>query len=179
MRMRILNAITIFLLVLLGASRPAQAQADERESLSGLKLVIVHLESKVNAESIPACFSAEGLKTTAELRLREAGLTLTELKTPAQVPSTTPQAGILVLRLWVLGPTSGMYVWSVEYLLLQGAALIRNPELHVLGGTWKYYVLGASAARDLSMTVRQAVLDGADAFANEYLAANPQSSHKQ
>ena len=172
--MRHMRTAVLAYVLLAVATPPLFADDDQRASLAGLQKVLFHVDAQLNVDYAPAGLTAESLQTLAELTLRESSVSLERLgKSPPPTDNVIPQVAVLVLRVRLTNSLPKSYAFTVEYVALQSATLKRKPDISLLAGTWDYSSLGTCAEAQLLETIRQAVVSGAEAFANDYLAANP------
>jgi len=144
--------------------------AGTSDVLIGLNGVSVMVED-LNKDATEAGLSTEDIKTQVELRLRTLGirvLTEQELKQSLSLP-------ILCVNVTALKHSgSDLYAISISVQLLERLFEVRQPGAVVVGAIpWQKEFTAISGGGVLSEKAKDSVLNLVDAFANDYLAANP------
>lgn len=154
-------------------SESAQGLSDEQKSLrglSGVNLIVEEIKPALEKYGL----SRDRIRTETELRLRRAGITVF----PRISVSQGGDFYYLYVNVQVMDAGDGSYVFNVEVEFIQEGLLSRfasnkYPTLpQQMVSTWSNSTLGIAGREKLS-SIKDAVTDLVDQFANDYLAANP------
>ena len=148
------------LLCAVGATAQETEISPIRLSLTGLEAVSVTVENISDSEARRAGLTPERVKTDVELRLRQLG-----------VPVRDDASEYLYVNVNLIDTNEGLWAYSISVDLRQYAYLYRDLDIGAYGTTWSRGSIGTVGARKLA-TIRDAVKDYVDAFANDYLAGN-------
>lgn len=133
----------------------------DRATLKGVSAFSVLVEG-LNLDLERYGVTKKQLQTTVELRLRKAGL-------PVSDGVTSPYLYIKVNSMIHGGGTASI---SINVSFVQAVRLDRDPTLSTLATTWDAGGMASSGVRRLS-EVMDHVGDLVDQFANDFLAVNP------
>lgn len=152
---RILSAaiFAILLLCTTAANQSFALSENYRATLKGLKQVYVYT-SKTTGQGTS---EDSQFKTRAELRLRQAGLKISD-DSNWEKAAGKPQLSIII------GPM------RLEVILFQDVFLARNPKIKHYAGTWQMVVTSSQAFNDAEINEHLARF--LDEFVNDYLSAN-------
>jgi hypothetical protein len=160
-----LRLVLLCVCTLLVSPNVARGQSDGREAtLRGIRGVSV----AVDLDERDPANDASRLQTLIELRLRQAGLSVGELKTPSV------NAGIWVVVAAIKSPNNlPLYALHVRLQVIQAALLVRE-QIPSGAVTWEAIesigVVGSGRIRE---ETERAVQDQVDQFLNAYFAVNP------
>lgn len=136
---------------------------DSRRTLVGLKGVEVFV-GKIAAEAEQYGLTKSTIQTDVELKLREAAITVLDLK---------PGQPWLNVNINLLTNSTGPWPYELSVELRQSAVLPReHPILFPDAVTWSAGVFGNVGKAKVN-TLRDDIKDLVDKFINAYLAANP------
>jgi hypothetical protein len=155
-------------MVLLLAGSAATAGDDEfsRRSLKGLAGVYVMVEP-LGSEVEQGGLTKTSIQTDAELKLRQAGITVLTQAESHKTP------GSPALYIHVNGFGGPLYAFSMIAELYQDVRLDRDPSTWIPGATtWSIDSVGI-ARRDNFRIIRDEIKDMVDQFINAYLSVNP------
>ncbi len=150
-------------------SRAQRRDEDKsREVLKGLEAI------SVVVNDLPPTVERAGLTkrqlhTEAELRLRRAGIRVIRMEEDLALR----RSAVLVVTAGVQEAEEGRYIYHIELLVLQPAALVRDPAINTLATTWASPAWMGLVSRTELNVVRERVGDLADQFSNAFLAVNP------
>jgi hypothetical protein len=134
---------------------------EERATLKGIKavkVVVRDLHRDAEADGL----TARQLQTDVELRLRQAGITV----------SASAKA-YLNATINTSGRESGRYFYVIEVSLTQPIALVRDRKSIIVAATWRVGNFGDVAAQDVARFVRETVAGQVDLFIRAYREQNP------
>ena len=154
---------TLMTLLLLGLPVPAGPgdQPNDRATLKGLKTIKVVVEH-LTPEAEGGGLTKDQLQTDVEVRLRNAGITVT----------SSIEEAYLYLNVFTVKASSGLYAYHIRLEFNQEVILERNRNVSLLAPTWSLDLGGIVGAQKLH-EVRDDVVDMADKFINAYLEQNP------
>jgi hypothetical protein len=165
MKRRWIGVTAALAFVLLISQSGAENVDLERETLTGIPSVNVDV-GRISENMARAGLSADVLRSDAELRLRAVGIRVDSLPVPGQTARLyVTVAGVPVSAGGPLG-----YAAYVELQFLQEVNLTRDRSRRVYVATWS---AGAIVTGTTADSVRKAVRDLSDLFANAYLSVNP------
>ncbi len=140
--------------------------ADEYESLKGLKKVVVII---VVEDEIWSGIREESLRTTAELKLRLAGIEV--------VDANKKSDGWLFVNLTLKESIESDELQPVTFFfqlrLYQNVTLKRDSTISALAPTWGRSILKRSSRTKTIPAIERILKTFLDRFLNEYLKANP------
>src|SRR3989442_2679525 len=166
--MRRVDCVTVLILACLTPALATAADEIGRESLKGLRAVHVVIE-RMSPEAERDGLPRDTIQTDVELKLRQAGITVSS----KSEPPAFAYIYVNVNTLKAAPPTSGLYAYCVHVELVQGVTLARNAKVLTYAPTWRALgSVGTVVAVKLSR-VREVVRDAVDEFINDYLAVNP------
>lgn len=151
-----------------------QSKAEENElsvtakPLKDLGSIAVLVED-LGPDGVKAGISKEKLKASVELRLRQNGLAVREVK------QTTLESPWLYINTNILYVENGdFFIYKISIALNQTVRLLRNDTM-VRADTWEKGYLGISPPDNISEKVEKNVDTLLTFFLNDYLAANPKA----
>jgi len=164
-----------FLISSLSGQTAADSVIQRRDaSLKGVTgiVVIVVTNSNLSSETIGPRLDKEKLRTSAELRLRKAGIKVIPNNSPYG-----PDDGFLLMKLDLFAPAHAPLVtYRVDLGFYQKAILLRKAQTGgadwVPVATWSNDSLGTVGTDNVG-DVRSQFDDLIDEFANKYLEQNP------
>ncbi len=153
-------------LLLLVIALPASGSdlRGERETLEGLKSVVVRVE-EFSEKARRAGFSETSLQTDVELKLRMAGINVSSKE---NVGETTGVLHVVVNAAFHDTPGKP-HCFSTSIELMQWVELMREPSIFNLTPTWWVGGLGLGTVP----AVREKLKDFVDQFINAWLSVNP------
>ena len=161
--------------VALAQSNDDQLQQLEARPLKGI--TTIYCMVNVGKDATNAGISADDLKTKIELRLREAGITVTDkIMETATVNGAQVQIATPALMLDVDTITnSDAIIFDITLHLVESVQLERDPTIKTDCDTWSTGQFGGSSPDHLPPISRDVDKD-MDQFLNDYLSVNPKPS---
>jgi hypothetical protein len=164
MKRRWIGVTVALAFVLLISQSGAEGLDLGRETLAGIPYVNVDV-GRISENMARAGVSADVLRSDAELRLRAVGIRVGILPGPP----TTLYVGVTGMPVTTAGGPLG-YAAYVELQFFQEVNLTRDRSRLVYVATWSAGEIVTGTTAD---SVRKAVRDLSDVFANAYLSVNP------
>jgi hypothetical protein len=140
---------------------PVNAADDKtsRDSLRNLSAVLVVVES-VDADTVRDGLTTEQIQTDVELRLRKAGVVVSDSASPMLYVAVNP-----------VYSSSGIYAYSSTLQLEQPVTILSNNTL-TMATTWSILATGLVGRNKMPAAIRSLVGDQVDTFLNAYLSAH-------
>jgi hypothetical protein len=142
---------------------------NSRPSLKGLRklAVVVQIGEPVSDDFEKAGLTGERIRTSIELKLREAKIDVIYKENMA---SDTP-----ILHVEVNGSIKDGKIFSflLEVELWQKSILKRDPKIEVVAATWSIGAFGSGLASHIAKDMMGLINDMMDAFVKAYFSANP------
>ena len=136
-------------------------------ALKTVSVLVEHLAPETEADGL----STHQIQTDVELRLREAGINVIDIKEANKLKPNPPYLYINVNCLKLLDESR--YVVAIQVEMAENATLERHATRLVIGvTTWSRGFVGIFGQNVFSQSVRQEIRDKVDAFLNDYLKAN-------
>ena len=168
--MRLLRLMVVVVL-LSGLGSQAWAAESRLDSLKGVKNLSVLVEH-LNDKAKEAGLTNEDLQTTAELRLRAAGITVISdaeaLASKEWIPYIYVDVNLMKI------PDREQYAYSIVVECMQAARVISN-KAFTIAVTWDTKGMGVSGSSRTKQTIKEKVADLCDKFANDFLSVNPKT----
>lgn len=159
----------ISVLALSSLSFAAQGAASDRKiPLVGATPFLVLVEDLRNEDQFRGQLTANGIRTSVELRLRQLGLPVVGGDT----------AFVFYVNVHAMTTSSQQVVYDAP---VQFQELLPHPRLAdraMLVTTWSTSTLGTVPLTRSGEAIRESVVELVDEFANDYLAANPRRERK-
>ena len=163
-------AVVVVSIVGMPNSPDATSTRTERQTLKGLKRVLVDVEvlrqGEVSVELNQAAMRTDIQTMLDTLGIRRQGLREAEKK-----------GNILGLTIAVMRPESesemsGFYVYTAELVLRQRANLVRKRWVRASAITWMASTTGCATQSELNSSVRRSVMSVLEMFAEDYREVN-------
>ena len=154
---------------LVGTSNPALAadSALDRKSLQGVKqfyVIVEELESAATDDGL----TKDQIKVDVELRLRKAGIQLTEDHAAGGFRYLYIQASLIKGT----EALAGLYAYNVRVEFVQ-PAVVESNWAEVQASTWSVGNSGMVGRKNVARGTRDTIGDLVDTFLNAYLSVNP------
>ena len=163
MHTRILNVVTVMLLVQVGTAWRVKAQ--ERQNLKGLSGIAVHADAVGNATA-----SVTQIESVLKQKLQDAGIAIVA----AQVPRPYGTHGNLWANLTVLPSATGANSYFVQTRLrMYGSVTLAGSNDRAEAITWETERVTIVPATDVDARFREDLNFLIDDFSTAYRSANP------
>ena len=144
------------------ASPPLLASDDFAIStLRGINAIHVIVEG-INPDAVKDGLSIDQLKTDAELRLRKAGIVVSD--------TSSPYVYVRVTLVKAVG--SNQYAYDC-HVSLEQIITVKANQVVTMAATWSRGTVGLAGSQRMTRVVRDEVSDLVDEFANAFLSVNP------
>lgn len=163
-------AVVVVCIVAIPSSLDATSTRTERQTLEGLKRVLVDVQvlrqGEVSVELNQTAIRRDIQTTLDTLGIRRQGL-----------PEAEKNGNILGLTIAVMHPESegemsGFYVYTAELVLRQRVNLVRKRGVRASAITWMASTTGCVIPDELNNSVRRSVATVLDMFAEDYREVN-------
>ena len=163
-------AAVVVCIVVRPSSLDATSTRTERQTLEGLKRVLVEVEvlrqGEVSVELNQTVVRGDIQTTLDTLGIRRQGL-----------PEAEKNGNILGLTIAVMHPESdgkmsGFYVYTVELVLRQRVKLVRKRGVRASAITWMASTTGCAIPDELNSSVHRSVMSVLEMFAEDYREVN-------
>jgi hypothetical protein len=156
---------TCSILLLTSIARPqTTSDIESLKGLSGVTVLFSRYPEVLERNGI----TSSQIATEIELRLRRAGI---KVLSPDEAISS-PGSPVFAVNLNAIKSKESLYAISIHLELNQLVNLVRKPSVSTRCATWQVNNLVIVGENNLRQ-VKDAVGDGADIFANDFLTANP------
>ncbi|MCK4461946.1 MAG: hypothetical protein KAW46_09075 [candidate division Zixibacteria bacterium] len=163
-------AAVVVCIIAIPSSLDATSTRTERQTLEGLKRVLVDVQvlrqGEVSVELNQTAMRRDIQTTLDTLGIRRQGL-----------PEAEKNGNILGLTIAVMNPESeggmsGFYVYTAELVLRQRVKLVRKRGVRASAITWMASTTGCAIPDELNNSVRRSVATVLEMFAEDYREVN-------
>ncbi len=157
--------VTLVVLMLIYANAYAVDDEHSRNSLRGLKGIVVVVEFP-NRQVALSGLTEGAIRASVEVKFQQAEIPVVSVE---QIPEKLP-IPLLYINANVAKVGVGEYIYNVLVEFRQEVTLVRSPRVQCPAGTWSTACLGgATDFRDIQKTIQE----GVSKFITAYLSVNP------